>query len=175
MKSTLLTTMLLIASLSNKEAQAPQIALQMVAPDGTANNLEEYRRHRQALLLHFKGHSYPIQLVATTDSSLIVSYEEGVAVIGFNLAKGQPMSRLTIYEGQFDSRILASEKFELKAIEAAEKIYASSDISIAQDQANLVYIGKLRQEPDSKAIPARVAINETLMRTALPRFHMEID
>lgn len=178
MKCIFLTTMLIAATLSNKEAQAPQIAPHLVASDAIDNHIEEYYRQRQALVLNFKNHSHPIHLIDITHTALIVSYENGIAVIGFNLAKGQPTSQLSVYEGQFnlspfDSSLLDSKKFDITSLDNADKIYASTDVSIAQDKNNQIYISKLKEHNGSESFTARVVFNKTLM--AGPQYHSNVE
>ncbi|ABV39012.1 hypothetical protein Ssed_4410 [Shewanella sediminis HAW-EB3] len=163
MKSIFLTTMLIAAALSNKEAQAPLIAPHLIAPDDIGNSLEEYHHRRQALALNFKNHSHPIHLIDITHTALIVSYENGIVVMGFNHAKGQPTSQLSVYEGQFDSRVFDSKKFEMSSLDSAENIYTSTDVSIAQDKYNQIYIGKLKEQNGAESFTARVVFNKTLM------------
>lgn len=163
MKSVILTTMLIAATLSNKEAQAPLIAQHQIAPDDIGNSLEEYHRQRQALVLNFKNHSHPIHLIDITHTALIVSYENGIVVMGFNHAKGQPTSQLSVYEGQFDSSPFGSQKFDITSLDKADKIYASTDVSIAQDINNQIYISKLKEQNGSESFTARVVFNKTLM------------
>ncbi len=177
MKSVFLTTMLIVAALSNKEAQAPLIAQHLIAPDDKVTNLEEYCRLRQALALTFKNHSHPIYLIDITHTALIVSYENGIVVMGFNHAKGQPTSQLSVYEGQFDfspfdSSLFGSQKFDITSLDKADKIYASTDVSIAQDKNNQIYIGKLKERNGSESFTARVIFNKTLM--AGPQRHSNI-
>ncbi len=174
MKCIFLTTMLIVATLSNKEAQAPQISHHLVVPDNTDNSLEECHRQREALVLNFKSHSYPIHLIDTTHTALIVSYENGIVIMGFNHAKGQPTSQLSIYEGQFDLSPFGPKKFDIRSLNNADKIYASTDVSIAQDKNNQIYISKLKEQDGSESFTARVVFNKTLM-TGVPQQHSNIE
>lgn len=173
MKCIFLTTMLIAATLSNKEAHAPQIAPHLVASDAIDNHIEEYYRQRQALVLNFKNHNHPIHLIKITKTALIVGYENGIVVMGFNQAKGQPTSQLSVYEGQFDSSPFDSKKFDITSLENADKIYASTDVSIAQDKNNQIYISKLKEHNGSESFTARVVFNKTLM--AGPQYHSNIE
>ncbi|RTR37339.1 hypothetical protein EKG38_19245 [Shewanella canadensis] len=178
MKSVILTTMLIAATLSNKEAQAPLIAPHLIAPDDIGNSLEEYHHRRQALALNFKNHSHPIHLIDITHTALIVSYENGIVVMGFNHAKGQPTSQLSVYEGQFDfspfdSSPFGSQKFDITSLNKADNIYASTDVSIAQDKNNQIFISKLKERNGSESFTARVVFNKTLI--AGPQRHSNIE
>lgn len=178
MKSIFLTTMLIATAISNKEAHAPQMTHHLVTPDGTNTSLEKYRRLRQDLVLNFKNHNHPIRLIKITNSALIVSYENGIVVMGFNHAKGQPTSQLSVYEGQFDLSPLASSSFEPKSFDIRslgniDKAYASTDVSIAQDNDNQIYIGKLKEQKGSESFTARVSFNKTLMTGSMSQLNIE--
>ncbi len=132
-------------------------ALPLLPSDQVPKYIADFKAQHSQLSLTYQGARYHLQLVTIVDDGLVVSFDKGLALLGFDFNEQQPTSQLSIFEGKFNLNELSED-----SLEAATQVWESDDISIRERDDQIFYQGMIENE-QGVTTQVKASINESLI------------
>ncbi|QUM86075.1 MULTISPECIES: hypothetical protein [unclassified Moritella] len=146
---------------SNKTKNPPVVptkpttppVVHMIKPSDVANYIDDFKLEQRRLELVFNSVTSKITYVEKTKDSIILKYDQGLAVLGYDSDKDKLLPSLTLLEG--DTSDLDNFK--------STRTLTSSDISVDGDDHLTIYTGTV-QDGESKGLYSiSIQINESIL------------
>lgn len=125
----------------------------MIKPSDVANYIDDFKLKQRRLELVFNSVTSKITYAGKTKDSIILKYDQGLAILGFDFDKDELLPSLTLLEG--DTSDLDNFKIT--------RTLTSSDISVDGDDLLTIYTGTV-QDGESKGLYSiSIQINESIL------------
>jgi hypothetical protein len=141
---------------STTESKEPEFtAVHLIQPDDIADYVENFKLQQTRLELQFDNQQSDISLFGLDleDNVITVKYNQGVATIGFNLEKMEPISSLKLQEGDTTNLPYFAPTRTLQGV----------DIETSKQGEEFVYSGTLVDSVTQNNYPIRLVINRSLI------------
>lgn len=131
------------------------VAVHQIDPSQVADYVADFKSNSLRLKLVFDNVESKINHIQNDNdsNSMILKYDKGLAVIGFDFDEDEPLPLLRLLEG--DTSDL--ENFE------ETRTLTGSDIVIDDDDGTIIYSGMVRDEATGDIYPVSLQVNEALI------------
>ncbi|WP_112718525.1 hypothetical protein [Moritella yayanosii] len=127
-------------------------AVHEIKPSDVANYIAEFKSQQSRLKLVFDGVESKISHIENTKDSMILKYDQGLAIFGYDFDNDEPLRSLQLLEG--DTSDLANFKIT--------RTLMGVNIEINEDDDTMIYSGSVKDIATGNLYLVDLYINESL-------------